>query len=263
MPTSLLGAVVFVLLLVPGFCYLVGREHEHSPETRQSKYGRASGFRETVALVFASALSLLAAFLLFAFARLVVPDHSPDLGRLLTDGETYFRRDYAYLGWWALVLVAIACALSYAVARLDVASKINWLPSDKTILSQSSWWSIFQLEGTEDRYKRVTCHLLTGGTIEGTLYTFNPTPDEDGDRDLTLSGPLYIQEHAASEIRDEMGAIVISASRIDWMHVVYLTDEDHAVQTTREPVSRPPQRRRGPWIWRSIFGPSSPLYRAK
>lgn len=47
MPTTLTGLLLFVVLLLPGFAYLVGKE-------RNGTERRMSPFRETVAIVAAS-----------------------------------------------------------------------------------------------------------------------------------------------------------------------------------------------------------------
>ena len=66
MPTTLSSLLIFVVLLLPGFAYLVGKER-HGTERHTSP------FRETVAIVAASVTSELTVLGLFA-ARAVLPN---------------------------------------------------------------------------------------------------------------------------------------------------------------------------------------------
>ncbi len=79
MPTTLSSLLIFVVLLLPGFAYLVGKER-HGTERHTSP------FRETVAIVAASITSELAVLGLFAAVRTVFPSWTPDVGALIRHG---------------------------------------------------------------------------------------------------------------------------------------------------------------------------------
>jgi hypothetical protein len=66
MPTTLTGLLIFVVLLLPGFAYLVGKER-HGTERHTSP------FRETIAVVAASVTSELAVLGVFAATRAAFP----------------------------------------------------------------------------------------------------------------------------------------------------------------------------------------------
>ena len=74
MPTTLTGLLLFVVLLLPGFAYLVGKER-HGTERRLSP------FRETVAIVAASVTSELFVLTVFAGIRALWPSRAPDVVR--------------------------------------------------------------------------------------------------------------------------------------------------------------------------------------
>lgn len=95
MPTTLTGLLIFIVLLLPGFAYLVGKE-------RNGTERRASPFRETAAVVAASITSELVVLGLFAGIRWQAPSSwTPDVGALIRHGGTYLRgtKDHQ---WWGL-----------------------------------------------------------------------------------------------------------------------------------------------------------------
>ena len=84
MPTTLTGLLLFVVLLLPGFAYLIGKER-HGTERRLSP------FRETVAIVAASVTSELIVLVVFAGIRSLLPSITPDVGALIRHGGVYLR----------------------------------------------------------------------------------------------------------------------------------------------------------------------------
>src|SRR4029453_14306244 len=110
MPTTLSGLLLFVALLSPGFCFLLRRE-------RVVAGRRLSAFRETVAIVFASVVTLGVAFGLFTLVHLLLPTHTPDVGRLVRTSGGYAKQEYAYLSLWAIGVLLSACLLAFAAAK--------------------------------------------------------------------------------------------------------------------------------------------------
>jgi len=115
MPTTLVGLLIFVVLLLPGFAYLVGKER-HGPERR------ASPFRETVAIVAASIASELFVLVLFGLARLALPNALPDITELIRVPRAYLvgtqgkPGHLVMVGASGLVALAAATALAYAAS---------------------------------------------------------------------------------------------------------------------------------------------------
>lgn len=82
MPTTLTGLLLFVVLLLPGFAYLVGKER-HGTERK------ASPFRETIAIVAASVTSEIFVLVLFGLIRWLWPSGTPDVVRLVRSPAIY------------------------------------------------------------------------------------------------------------------------------------------------------------------------------
>src|SRR5690348_12705691 len=104
MPTTLSGLFLFVVLLLPGFAYVVGRERHTSGQS-------FSAFRETAIVVAASVTIELVVVVLFAIIRVLVPSVTPDVGALVRDRGSYLRIHYALTAVWAVALLAVSVTL--------------------------------------------------------------------------------------------------------------------------------------------------------
>ena len=91
MPTTFTGLVLFVVALLPGFAYLVGKE-------RNGTERHASPFRETVAVIAASVVSEIAVLCIFAVVRSIWPTGTPDVGALVRSESAYLHDHYAAIG---------------------------------------------------------------------------------------------------------------------------------------------------------------------
>jgi Family of unknown function (DUF6338) len=215
LPSSFTGLVLFVLLLAPGFVFAAQRERR-APRRQRSAFG------ETVLLGLTSFLCDAAALLVFALFRATIPDHTPDLGRLVREGRDYFDANYSYITWWALGLLALACAFGFVLGR--------WPPRFATIFADditftSAWWDLF--ERYRDAKVYVGCELTDGSYLGGDLLTYNSDEDETENRDLTLSGPITFQASDAEDPieLEDVGAVSVSARQIKFMTVTYLPIE--------------------------------------
>ncbi|HMG25603.1 MAG TPA: DUF6338 family protein [Acidimicrobiia bacterium] len=216
MPSSFTGLVLFVLLLAPGFVFAAQRERR-APRRQRSAFG------ETVLLGLTSFLCDAAALLVFALLRAAIPDHTPDLGRLVREGRDYFDANYSYITWWALGLLALACAFGFVLGR--------WPPRFATIFADditftSAWWDLF--ERYRDAKVYVGCELADGSYLGGDLLTYNSDEDETEHRDLTLSGPITFRASDTDEPIElkDVGAVSVSARQIKFMTVTYLPIEN-------------------------------------
>jgi hypothetical protein len=215
-PSSFTGLVLFVLLLAPGFTFAAQRERR-APRRQRSAFG------ETVLLGLTSFLCDVAALLVFAVVRAAAPDHTPDVGRLVRDGRTYFDAHYAYLGWWALGLLALACAFGFVLGR--------WPPKFAPVFADditftSAWWDLF--EQYRDSKVYVGCELEDGSYLGGELFTYNSDEDETENRELALSAPItYRPAGFDDEVElDDIGAVTVSARQIKFLTVSYLPVDD-------------------------------------
>lgn len=218
MPSSFTGLVLFVLLLAPGFAFAAQRERR-APRRQRSVFG------ETVLLGLTSFLCDAAAILIFGALRAIIPGHTPDVGRLVRDGQSYFEAQYAYLGWWTLGLLALACGFGFVLGR--------WPPRFAPVFADditftSAWWDLF--EQYPDSTVYVGCELEDGSYLGGELFTYNSDEDETEDRELALSAPItYRSAGTDDEVElEDVGAVSVSARRIKFMTVTYLPPSDGA-----------------------------------
>lgn len=221
MPTTLTGLLLFVVILLPGFAYLVGKER-HGTERRLSP------FRETVAIVSASVTSELVVIGVFAAIRTVWPSVTPDVGALLRQGALYFhgyqshRGHYQIIAAWGIGLLALATLIAYAATIPRVRRLGKWLtgpyPHESTV---SSWWMLFETwKGA--REIEVICILDDGSSIRGRFGSFNISADDSPDRDLILKDPLhYSPSGEEDEVPYPVSTACIAARRIVTMFVNY------------------------------------------
>jgi hypothetical protein len=217
MPTTLTGLLLFVVLLLPGFAYLVGKER-HGTERRLSP------FRETVAIVAASITSELVVLVIFAVMRTLWPSITPDVGALVRQGGAYLRGgQYGNVAIWGLSLLAAAVVLAYLATVPKVRRRLKWLtgpyPHDSTV---SAWWILFE-RWPEGRDVQIACTLDDGSAVRGLFGSFNVSADDSPDRDLILKEPIYYRPpgDTAREVLWDMSAVCCPARRIVSLFVVY------------------------------------------
>jgi hypothetical protein len=241
MPTSLTGLLLFVVLLLPGFAYLVGKE-------RRGTERRTSGFRETVSVVAVSVISEL--FVLVVSYPFWSQDI--DVGRLVRDTDRYWECHYATLVTWALGILLAATVLAYALTWMRgrrppprarrFASKHRVLTWPARFLwgqitgihpsTMSAWW--WMLEGIHaDKFKRVVLELDDGSCVSGTQVSFNTDANDTEDRDIVLMAPIKHRPAGKEMYTDsEESMVCVSARRIVTMFVT-------PVESTVEPTSSP------------------------
>jgi hypothetical protein len=234
MPTTLTGLLLFVVLLLPGVAYLVGKER-HGTERHTSP------FRETVAVVAASVTSELAVLGLFAAIPALFPSWAPDVGALVRHGGgAYAASHYRSLAVLGLIMLGASTGLAYLVTvprirrfwlfvRVPV---IGAYPHDSTV---SGWWVLFEkwpvikkaIPGRKVKVRRavkVGCLLDDGSYVSGWLGSFNNSADDAPDRDLLLRAPIEIRPPGAPEPvgHPSASAASIPASRIVTLFVGYV-----------------------------------------
>jgi Family of unknown function (DUF6338) len=131
-PTTLAGLLLFVVLLLPGFAYLVGKE-------RNGTERHTSPFRETVAIVAASVTSEIAVLVAFAVVRSIWPSRTPDVGAMVRNAGEYLRGDgtasgrYGEVAGWAVSLLAVATVGAYLAANAKLRRALEHLPAPSLI----------------------------------------------------------------------------------------------------------------------------------
>ena len=230
MPTSLVGLLLFVGLLAPGFCYLLRREREVPNRP-------VSVFRETVTLVLTSLACDAAVAVGFGLVRVLLPRQTPDVGALVRGPSSYGRQHYATLAWWALGLLAVACLLATVMASADFSAKVGaglhrvpglgWLaPPARGVRFRSAWWRVFKDHPHRGHRIYVGCSLEDGSYVAGWLFSHAVDYEETADRDLVLGAPLRFRPAGAEDREapelENVAAVVVSARRIVELFVTYV-----------------------------------------
>jgi len=228
-PTTIIGLLIFVVLLTPGFCFALRRERGRHP------YRTRSAFREIAELLLAGLAIDFGILLLFAVLRILVPGHTPDVGQLIRTGKTYFSKNYGYLLAWAAILWVVACLTAYIAAAIEwteirpVRFALKRFPKLRTLIETekgrqpvSAWWKAFEYGGGDEITRRVFCRLDDGTRIEGDSWSYNPSDNEVDDRSFTLTAPITVAEPESSPMHTDFGMIVVSARRLQYLYVRYI-----------------------------------------
>lgn len=227
-PSSLIGAVLFLFLLAPGLAFVLRRERA-VPEAQRS------AFRETVQVVAASAISLFVTGLLLAAARAVWPDHTLNVRGLIRAPKTFFLDHHVQVAWWAVASLSAATLLAWIAAdpRLPRSRIARWLMRSKmvgllngpsaSIKRSSAWYEVAHLfDGYEPGLIQVGAQLDDGTYVIGYLDHYNIDTGESPDRDILLHGPLGLVTADGKKHNLEPTYTVISARRIvrlDFTHL--------------------------------------------
>jgi hypothetical protein len=230
MPTTLTGLLLFVVLLLPGFAYLVGKE-------RAGTERRASPFRETVAIVSASVTSELFVLVLLSpfWSRAL------DVDKLVSDPGGYWQERPGLLALWGLLLLLASTGVAYAATRPSIRNpswgwlewswvrklreRLPWLQSEYPHSSSvSAWWLLFETWKEEGDDIFVGCVLDDGSAVRGSLESFNNSADDNPNRDIVLLPPITYREPNGRKGTDlKCSAVCIPASRIVMMQVSYVS----------------------------------------
>ncbi len=225
LPESLLGVLLVVILLAPGFCFVTRRDRQFP--------ARSPGvLHETAELVVVSVACNMMALALLGLLRVALPRLTPDIGRLAREGAAYVRVEYVVLIGWGAALLVVSCALALLfvpprwLTKLLPESVRSRFPHNPPIEHNSSWSRLFLLE--PERLVYLQCELVDGTLIAGTLFAFNPQIDESGDRELVITSPEMRRNegHALQPI--DAASVAIAARSIRYMTVSYLPLPDIA-----------------------------------
>lgn len=221
MPTTVTGLLLLVVLLFPGFTYLVGKER-HGTERKMS------AFRETGVVVIASVTIELAVLLIFAVVRAAWPSGTPDVGALVRSGGSYIRGTatasghYALVATWGLGMLALSAGIAYAASspklRRWVSRFTGPYPHESTV---SAWWLLFET-WQRQRDISIVCILDDGSSVLGQFGSFNQSADDSPDRDLILHPPIQYRPPGADDmIEYDVSAVSLSARNIITLFVNY------------------------------------------
>ncbi len=186
MPTTFPGLVIFVVFLLPGFISYVRR-------SRLDPARDLSPFMETANIVSVSVATNVAVLGLFGFIRWILPDHTPEPGRLVFETATYAEGRLGYLALWGVGLLVGSCALA-ALASTNTAMGVLRKVIPPIAVVESAWSEMFETPPDDDPDARAYVGLqLTSGTyVAGNLWWYSTKREKVPDRELTLVGPLEV-----------------------------------------------------------------------
>jgi hypothetical protein len=224
---------LFVVLLLPGFAYLVGTERHG---TRQ----QMSMFREPAVIIAASVCSEIVVLITFAIVRVCWPSITPDVGALIRNSGAYVRGSgnhrghYALAAIWVVGLLITAAILAYLAAVPKIRRFTRWAtgryPHESAV---SAWWVLFE-QWREGRTVEIACILDDGSGVRGQYGSFNISADDSPDRDIILRRPLYYRPPggpASAEAFLNVSAACFSARRIVSMFVSYVGPDQQGTTT--------------------------------
>lgn len=217
MPSTLVGLLIFIGLLVPGFVH-------HTWRRRTVPLRPDSPLLETASLVTISLVADLTALALFGIARWVRPSAFLDPADFLAAPRQFFIDNLGAASRTALGLLILATLVALLIAAR--VPPLRWLSArfDPAIVDVPAWYEVF--EALDDKYVHVGCSMKGGGYISGVLAWYSTDTDETDNRSLVLAPPFRRLEADGSVDVSRVGRIILAARDIDVMEVTYLESLD-------------------------------------
>jgi Family of unknown function (DUF6338) len=237
MPTSLISAFLFIVLLFPGYVYERRRERDTIERLR-------SPLREVVSIVFVGVVTDLVALLILVGASTIRLSVRLNVADLIENPARYLAVNYMAAFWWVISTLIVASALAYAAAarpwsellsRRSAGYRRQSLVSDP---QQSAWWLLLY-QAHRRMGKHIECFLDDGSRVSGMLYSLSRSSAETADRDLALLAtrdrPITVQPNGATDtLQLRHGAVIISARRMVMLRVSYTPRSSDGVQASAE-----------------------------
>src|SRR4051794_8325452 len=203
-PSNLLGLLLFVLLLWPGFAY-------SSIRARRLPERQVSALRETVSIVVISLTALAVVLALFGLVGLVSPGRMPSVELLIFAPEPYLRTHYVSVAWWGVGMLAVAVVGSALVAAFLTSSRFARVrlvgqlaaPDPSTM---SAWWAAFSARNEDEVEIHVGCTIDDGSYVVGKLYSYSQLAADTADRELLLTAPLRVRSKGQEDLFELTGA---------------------------------------------------------
>jgi len=220
LPTTLIGLVVLIFSLVPGFVF-----HERWETRRPARTG--SVLRESAAVLVASLAANAAAVAVFAVISFWIPGSRTAVDSLFSEGTSWFETNYRSALVSAVLLILFASCLSFVVAAPP-----GWVPGMGTRLGQrwrgqrqvveSSWTIAFRVNNPEELHILVGVQLTSGQFLRGVLDHWTSDRNDGPDRTILLRTPLEMRVKGEF-VRLAEHSAAVRASEIDYVTVAYIT----------------------------------------
>lgn len=214
MPTTLIGLLISVAFLTPGFLHAAQRR-VLAPQ------GERSVLMETTSVVSISLATNSIVAAVFGLLRWQTPEHTPDVGHLLRTRSNYWIDHLPYVLSWGALLLASSCLLAVGVARFDRLRRISSRLLTPNLIESSAWHEIFNAE--EGHYPHAGLELANGGFLSGRVVWYSTDLEETGDCDLVLGPPL--QTRTADGVATlEVQRVIVAAREVRRIDVTYILD---------------------------------------
>lgn len=180
MPSTLVGLLIFVISLAPGFVFLLALENRLPPR-------QLSTFRETISIAAVGLLCDFVALLVFSLAHQILPKFTPDVGELIRSPGPYWQQNYDLILRWSAGLFALACLIGLVLGRVWNSSALS---------ETSGWWSLFETAYVQAKKLGavslvVYCELTDKSLVAGPIRSWSLNGRDGPDRDLVLQAPIY------------------------------------------------------------------------
>jgi len=217
-PTTAAELFIFAALLAPGFIHYVQRRRAVPQRT-------LSPLVETATLTTVSILTNLVALGVFSLIRMALPEHTPDVQRLMLEGKEYAAARTGYLFGWGALLLAFSCVLAFVIGirpRWIARFTERFAPA---IVDVSAWYHVFE-DGPEDAKVYIGCDLKDGTYVAGYLDWYSTEVAETADRDLVIAEPIEIRMPGeVNSASVDFPRLVISARDTARLYVSYVAEE--------------------------------------
>jgi hypothetical protein len=213
-PTTFVGLIVFVSFLTPGFLHIAQRR-VLAPQANRS------ALMEITTVVTVSLATNVLVVGAFGLLRLLVPTHTPDVGRLLAKGSDYWLENLPYVATWVLAILAGSCAIGVVLARWEVPRRQITTVFAPVIVDSSAWCEVFTTE--PGSYVHAGLELTDGGYVSGRVAWFSTELEETGDRDIVLGPPLQLRTEVGVEDL-KVQRVIVAARNITRIDVAYIDE---------------------------------------
>lgn len=215
MPSTLIAALLYVFLLIPGFVFKARFEAHRPRQTR-------SIFSETVQVVFASSFSLAGVLLLGLGLSLFFPQVATASAEFMYAPNTALLVHPRLVAVVLVGILLLATLLAWAISGEAAYSKWSnrkWLRSSSTsVVPNSSGWGQVLADAGESTEVFVGVQLQSGIWLQGVHRHHSDVVEDTGDRAMILQEPLHIR-YPGGKLRpfNDFQQLVVQASEIDFV----------------------------------------------
>lgn len=237
MPTTAVGFLLTIVFALPGYVY-----HRISLRRRPERVDTA--VQELLSIVFVGVAIDFGTVALLALGAGVLPLRTPNLSRLIVDPGGYSAAHLSLVAGWGVAFLVTTIGLAVLLALEPWARflPVTWRRwrSDRARRvgeQQSSWWLLFHEHPNATIH--VGCALDDGSYVSGRLHNYSKAANENGDRELALSGEIFYRppDDPKGGVLPAVNAVSISARRLVLLTVTYVMPDQTPPQP---PVTEPP-----------------------